>query len=651
MGERGRTITRVQDDPLAVSQTILQHAGLEQDNSVRGEGTAARMRAALSQELHQSDLDEIADVQSLGIEHVRPGTLVRARGMVQDMLGQEVYADAIKCGGVWYSYTFHEAPPCHHVQSAEETMLGDRSVLHVVPVPAECQWVKQRHAQSFHPTSLRPDNGTSSAAPSLKRSRTDDVDAENTLSKTESGEKNCSHKKLRADDADSESAQLDRAQQHLRKRGRHDAANENNYLPYGSSAHSFPLLAKVYNTDDEPKLNEVVELIGVLSAPQPGDGEAASDDADFPAEEEAHSPPHSQVPRLHCIMVLPERATPPLDRMPQLAHVQKQQVEEQTSAKEVTLLANTDEAALPTSASLARSWIVEDIAAALGSDDFAAEHVLLALTAKVHARPNDMALGKLPLNLIGAPERDGASAEPVAVALARVLSRFVPRVLHLSLTLDGMNKAEWTPKKDNEADRLRSGLLQLATGTVVVVDETRLEQGTLHSTGVANCKALASIMDTQKLEYDFGFYTLPQETDVQVIVVSSARTFLAPDAMVQLSNPEGTTVDNVPARTDEQLDAMRTHLSASRKLAASITVSEAVCSQAEDDMVNARKADASIGQDTFHRWLTLSRLSAASARHQCVTRADWEHARFLSSKQRHDAPAQHAKQQQQDIQS
>ena len=687
-------------DPLGLSQSALSDAVCSGAEPQR-ERVSRGVRERLSEQLKsgQLRLEDIPDVVTLGPEGVRPGRLVRARGMVQDMLGSEVYADAMRLGGVWYSLTYHEAPNRDEFDRAEDTILSDRSILHVVPPPGETSWVKARRssmasftqdclacggttcstemASESSPCAIAL-SGHSTGVPSgTKRVRLSDQETagenadDHSVPMDSLGWTSCSEnlpsstdaKKPRAAESDEQHMEHDSGSGKA-KGGRHDAANEAHFMPHGSISGSstalytldgirkpslgmsygdgFPMLAKVYNADDEPKLNEVAEFIGVLSAPQPGDGEAASEDADFPTAEEARSPPHSQVPRLHCIMVVPERSTPPLE-----------QTELEPSALADHIPPRQEQPRYPhMSGESVKASAIEDISAALGGDEVAAEHVMLALTAKVHARPNDMALGKLPLNLMGAPENGcvtvsdaskfsthGTKRESVASALAKTLSRFVPRVMHIELTIDGLNRCEWTPKKDHDADRLRSGMLQLPTGTVIVADETTLEPGTLYETGVNNCKALATIMDTQRLEYDFGFYSLPQEANLQVIVVSSARTFLAPDAIVQLSNPNNSSFDSVPQRDQETLGLMRSHLSAARTLVASITMEDEVCKKAEQDMVEARKADSNTGQDTFHKWLTLARLSAASARREVVSVSDWERARTLSSKQRNDPPA------------
>ena len=55
----------------------------------------------------------------------------------------------------------------------------------------------------------------------------------------------------------------------------------------------------------------------------------------------------------------------------------------------------------------------------------------------------------------------------------------------LCMSLQNMNRFRMVPKKDYTANRLVSGILQLAKNTSLFLDETQLEQGQLDTTGEA----------------------------------------------------------------------------------------------------------------------------------------------------------------------
>ena len=60
---------------------------------------------------------------------------------------------------------------------------------------------------------------------------------------------------------------------------------------------------------------------------------------------------------------------------------------------------------------------------------------------------------------------------------------FVFQSFYLPMTLDNMNKLRFSPKKDYNANRLSSGLLQLSENTHLVLDETALQPGQLDTNG------------------------------------------------------------------------------------------------------------------------------------------------------------------------
>jgi hypothetical protein len=59
-------------------------------------------------------------------------------------------------------------------------------------------------------------------------------------------------------------------------------------------------------------------------------------------------------------------------------------------------------------------------------------------------------------------------------------------VLPLPLEISSLNSARWSPSRDNGSTRLTHTRLQLAAGTLVVVDETVLATGQLNETGIVN---------------------------------------------------------------------------------------------------------------------------------------------------------------------
>lgn len=59
-----------------------------------------------------------------------------------------------------------------------------------------------------------------------------------------------------------------------------------------------------------------------------------------------------------------------------------------------------------------------------------------------------------------------------------------------------------------------------------MLDETKMEQGRLDSTGVGNITALGNMITTQKVEYDFKYYKMEFDADIKVLLLSEGKSLL-----------------------------------------------------------------------------------------------------------------------------
>ena len=96
------------------------------------------------------------------------------------------------------------------------------------------------------------------------------------------------------------------------------------------------------------------------------------------------------------------------------------------------------------------------------------------------------------------------------------MSLLVPGAHFLPLSRQHLDTSNFVPVKDFEANRLVAGVLQLPTGTNLVVDETAMSDGQLTARGLQNLTAVGNLIRWQKLDYDFKYNSLEYETDVQV---------------------------------------------------------------------------------------------------------------------------------------
>lgn len=143
----------------------------------------------------------------------------------------------------------------------------------------------------------------------------------------------------------------------------------------------------------------------------------------------------------------------------------------------------------------------------------------------MHARVDGVAVGKLSLNFTSISQE---TASVFVSRLSLAMKELLPFTQHIPLTIEYLNNATLAPKKDYEANkyvilsssmhfwfqtvhllcslhflwfnvRLVSGVLQLAEGSHLTVDETKLQSGTLNSTGVENTRSLKNLTEVQQV--------------------------------------------------------------------------------------------------------------------------------------------------------
>ena len=114
---------------------------------------------------------------------------------------------------------------------------------------------------------------------------------------------------------------------------------------------------------------------------------------------------------------------------------------------------------------------------------------------QVHLRSEPLAIGKLALNLFGFSASEPSLPGGIAAAMALLL----PRAHRVGLSLATLNAAPFAPRKDYTSDRLVTGVLQLAEGTHLTLDETELASGQLSAVGVGNVESLKTLIEWQKV--------------------------------------------------------------------------------------------------------------------------------------------------------
>ncbi|XP_050755046.1 mini-chromosome maintenance complex-binding protein [Gymnogyps californianus] len=367
-------------------------------------------------------------------------------------------------------------------------------------------------------------------------------------------------------------------------------------------------LVKVYESWDSFKVNDVLEVYGILSVDpvlsivnnEERDSSALDpmECMDTAEEQRVHSPPASLVPRIHVILAQKLQHINPL------------------------LPACLNEEESKTSGITKRLKFVKK-----GEKIYSKKRERKAEGS--YARRDVLPLGKFTVNLSGCP-RNSIFTEHIY----RIIQQLVPASYRLQMTIENMNHSRFIPHKDYAANRLVSGVLQLASNTSLVVDETQLEQGQLDTTGVHNVTALGNLITWQKVDYDFNYHQMEFPCNINVLITSEGRSLLPSDCQVHLQpqiippNMEEYMNSLLTAVLPSVLNKFRIYLSLLRLL--DYSISDEVTKAVEEDFVEMRKNDPeSITADDLHRTLLVARFLSLSAGQTTLSRERWLRAKQL----------------------
>ncbi|XP_038722373.1 mini-chromosome maintenance complex-binding protein [Tripterygium wilfordii] len=533
----------------------------------------------------QANVSQVPLLNPTSIRWVQPHSLVRFRGMIQDMLGNEFYAGAYKDGSVWRTNKFADVSHFPNV-SASNMQIWERRLLYCVPVPGLNSWTES-HSE------VGRNGSTDQTFLQREKRRRMDVEATDSMVSMvtyNEFQDSPNAKKMREDGNTSMSSQI----QDEQAKGSCSTA-----LP-DIERDSLPCLVKVYDSpESELKLNDVFEFVGVLTF----DSELMVEKDDYDElstglgdDDLVHGPPN-KVPRLHCII---HRKLAMLDFL----HGGPPTMEPKLDLVK-----------------MAREALLGHLTTVLGNDGLAAHFMLLHLLSRVHARVDNVAVGKLSLNLTALNKE---SVTVFGTQLRISLESLLPFTHWIPLTVQYLNTASLAPRKDYDINRLVPGVLQLAEGSQLIIDETKLEAGTLNPVGVENVRLLKELTELQKVDYDFKYYKMEMAADVHLLVLSEGKSNILPADIVIPFQPS--VVSNAVVAA-EALEAWRWYLSTVRSLPHSIDLE--MQKVVENDLVAARQADRSLGSQDFSRWLTMGRLMSASFGETCLTLEHWQMVREL----------------------
>ncbi|XP_023553593.1 mini-chromosome maintenance complex-binding protein-like [Cucurbita pepo subsp. pepo] len=532
----------------------------------------------------QDGLSKVPILNASSVKWVQPNCLVRFKGMIQDMLGNEFYVGAYKDGSTWKTTKFTDSSQCP-TGISPDMRIWERRLLYCVPVPGQNSWTESSRLGEINQSA----EGTSENK--QKRCRLDEnsVDPMDLLASSDELQSSSCAKKMKDE-------QLSPG---LQSPNISSVAVSSLSTVNNAERNFLPCLVKMYDTvESELKLNDVFEFIGVitLGTEQKVDKDDDDEFSNGLCEDLSVQFPPDRVPCLHCVV----------HRKLAVHDFQTFHVLEPTThlIREI------------------RTTLLNHLTIVLGNDGVAAHFLLLHLLSKVHARVDSLAVGKLSLNLTGF---NNESMSIFGNQLRLTVKCLLPFTEYIPLTVEYLNTASLAPKKDFEINRLVPGVLQLAEGSHLMIDETQLEIGTLNSLGVENARLLKTLMESQKVEYDFKYYKMDMTTDVQLLILSEGKSNILPADLVVPFQPSSV---GSSAITDmNALEAWRWYLSNLRSLPHSI---ESEMQQVvENDLVAAKQADRSLGSQDLSRLLTIGRLMSASYGETSLSLEHWQMVKEL----------------------
>uniref|UniRef100_A0A8C6VNC9 Mini-chromosome maintenance complex-binding protein n=1 Tax=Naja naja TaxID=35670 RepID=A0A8C6VNC9_NAJNA len=563
----------------------------------------------------------VPSLNDVPLHYLKPNSLVKFRCMVQDMFDPEFYmnvyetVDTVSKSRVMHFGKYRDVAECGPHQEIDlnpkQIVTSDRQTFYCVPVPGESAASQARVCPS---TSYTPSRH--------KRSYEDDEDME--LHPSKQREQHLGN--VPDIQGSGEPKRLE-----TEASARHQMISLNCSSPLDLN---FPLpgekgpacLVKIYENGDSFKVNDILEVYGILSVDpvlnllnneereNSSSPVESMDCMDTVEEQRVHSPPASLVPRIHVILAQKLQHINPL--LPACLN------EEESKSFVSSFMSEL---------SPVRAELLGFLSHAFLGDSLAAEYVILHLISTVYARRDVLPLGKFTLNLSGCP-RNSVFTEHVY----RIIQQLVPASYRLQMTIENMNSLKFNPHKDYTANRLVSGILQLANSTSFVIDETLLEQGQLDTKGVHNVKALGHLITWQKVDYDFSYHQMEFPCNINVLITSEGRSLLPSDCQVHLQpellppNMEEHMNSLLTAVLPSILNKFRIYLSLLRLL--DYSISDEVTKAVEDDFVEMRKNDPeSITADDLHRTLLVARFLSLSAGQTTLSRERWLRAKQLEA--------------------
>ena len=406
-----------------------------------------------------------------------------------------------------------------------------------------------------------------------------------------------------------------------------------------------PVLAHLYydNDNDRLKLNQIVELVGVLSTSTPSQTSTEDHSSsptskmndpssssmqlldeydpvwnDHNEEEQEHLPTLNVL--VHRVLTMEEYGEQQL----QTKNHKDDSFEPEQDCR-MELPSHDDDELLQTlsEALLGSNLNHNDV------NETAAHALWWTLLSKAepqnHNHNDSPAVGCASLNLI---VKDGSSSTALWQRLTQLCRHVCPVVASLDVTRAALETHQLicTPGKNNNHNRMQASPLQLPDGAIVLLHLGNLQPGVLSPTAQATLQALQQLTSHHTVDYVYDpWTTLPMRTNVRVICVATpASQRLLPCTLnVTLNTTRG--MSTMEYNPHKQLTALRQHLAQARA-PTSIGLSHEVVQAVQDEFCQRRQNDnmnnTINSEQLLHVWMNGLRLEA---RRQLQTQATVHH--------------------------
>jgi len=198
------------------------------------------------------------------------------------------------------------------------------------------------------------------------------------------------------------------------------------------------------------------------------------------------------------------------------------------------------------------------------------------------------------------------------------VSELVPRAVNLEVNGETLNTRRWFPKKNFVANRLEAGQLQLAPGTLLVLDETKMTECQLSVEGTKNVLAIQSLVTDNSLPCDFTSYNVKIPLEVSCVLISDGSSIVK-DASIRLPLRPTSTNGSVPVCLDQARWLLGLVTRSPRPLA----IPDDVTNAFGRDFHEVRKEFNACGDELAHTWMSLARARCLSFGENELTLQRW----------------------------